>query len=86
MLERCVGVDFFLKDILEIEKGEGGDEGWLDVSGVKKLFFFFLKGIRERKRGLYVNGKKLIILIKCYVFFIYLNFRKSGEGSEVYFY
>lgn len=86
MPERCVGVDFSPKDTLEIEKGEGGNKGWLDVSGAKKSPFPPSKGIRERKRGLYANGKKSTTLIKCYVFFTHSNFRKPGEGPEVYFY
>ena len=50
--------------------------------GVKELPFPSSKGIRERKRGLYNNGKISTTLIKCNIFFTHSNFRRSGDGPK----
>lgn len=51
MPEQCVGVDFSPKDTLEIEKGEGEDKGWLDVSGARKSPFPPFKRHQRKERG-----------------------------------
>lgn len=81
------GVDFSPKYTLEIEKGEGEDKGWLDVSGAKKSPFPPSKGSRESKGGsCTLMGKNQPLWLNVTHFLLTQISEGQGRGWRVCFY